>query len=107
MLRPLFAAALVVRRRYFTVAPRPFPAAPLFVRRRCLIVVPMPKPAAPRMHLMVLYRPLPAAPLVVRCMYMAVVPGACGRSFTVLSTQALNGARHSSPNSCGGCKGRV
>ena len=56
MFRPLFAAALVVR-------------------RRCLIVVPMPMPAAPRMHLMVVFRPLPAAPLVVRCMYMAVVLG--------------------------------
>ena len=35
VLRPLFAAALVVRRRYFMVAPRPFPAVPLVVRRRC------------------------------------------------------------------------
>jgi hypothetical protein len=75
VLRPLFAAALVVRRRYFIIAPRPFPAVPLVVRRRCLIVVPRPIPAAQRMHLMVVYRPLPAAPLVVRCMYMAVVPG--------------------------------
>jgi hypothetical protein len=33
VLMPLFAAALVVRRRYFIVAPRPFPAAPLVVRR--------------------------------------------------------------------------
>jgi hypothetical protein len=107
VLRPLFAAALVVHRRYFIVAPRLLPAVPLVARRRCLIVVPRPMPAAPRMHLMVVYRPLPAAPLVVRCMYMAVVPGACGRSFTVLSTQALNGARHFSPNSCGGCKGGV
>jgi hypothetical protein len=49
VLMPLFAAALVVRRRYFIVAPRPLPAAPLVVRRRCLLVVP--------------------------CMYMAVVPG--------------------------------
>ena len=32
VLRPLFAAAFVVRRRYFIVAPRPFPAAPLVVR---------------------------------------------------------------------------
>ena len=44
---PLFAAALVVRRRY-------------------LIVVPRPMPAAPRMYLIVVDRPLPAAPLVVR-----------------------------------------
>ena len=40
VLRPLFAAALVVRLRYFIIAPRPFPVAPLVVRRRCLIVVP-------------------------------------------------------------------
>ena len=116
VLRPLFAAALVVRCMYFIAAPRPFPAPPLVVRRRCLIAVPRPMPAAPRMHLMVVYRPFPAAPLVVRCMYMAVVPGpmpaavasrccrrslqswfapaarsaktdACGRSFAVLWTQ--------------------
>jgi hypothetical protein len=49
VLMPLFAAALVVRRMYFIIAPRPFPAAPLVVRRRCLIVVPMPMPEAPRM----------------------------------------------------------
>jgi hypothetical protein len=71
VLRPLFAAALVVRRRYFIVAPKPLLAAPLAVHRRCLIVVPMPMPEAPRMYLIVVYRPLPAAPLVVRCMYMA------------------------------------
>ena len=40
VLMPLFAAALVVRRGYFIVAPRPFPAAPLVVRRRCLVMVP-------------------------------------------------------------------
>ena len=34
VLRPLFAAALVVCRRYFIVAPRPFPAAQLVVHRR-------------------------------------------------------------------------
>ena len=49
VLMPLFAPALVVRRRYFIVAPWPFPAAPLVVHRRCLIVVPMPMPEAPRM----------------------------------------------------------
>ena len=64
MLRPLFAAALVVHRRYFIVAPRLLPAVPLVARRRCLIVVPRPMPAAPRMHLMVVYRPLLAAPLL-------------------------------------------
>ena len=47
----LFAAALVVRRRYFIVAPRPFSAAPLVVHRRCWAVVPMPMPEAPRMYL--------------------------------------------------------
>ena len=44
VIMPLFAAALVVCRRYFIVAPRAFPAAPLVVHRRCLIVVPMPMP---------------------------------------------------------------
>jgi hypothetical protein len=96
VLRPLFAAALVVRRRYLAVVPRPMPAAP-------------------RMYLIVVYRPLPVAPpLVVRCMYMVVVPGpmhaavasrfcrsrfhlhvlgrkaktdTCGRSFVMLSTK--------------------
>ena len=34
VLRPLFAAALVVCRRYFIVAPIPFPAAQLVVHRR-------------------------------------------------------------------------
>ena len=34
VLMPLFAAALVVCRRYFIVAPRPFPAAQLVVHRR-------------------------------------------------------------------------
>ena len=58
VLRPWFAAALVVRHKYFIVLPRPLPAAPLIVRRRCLIVLPRPMHAAPRMHLMVVYRPL-------------------------------------------------
>ena len=75
VLRPLFAAALVMRRRYFIVAFVPFPAVPLVARCRCLIVVPMPMPEAPRMYLIVVCRPFPAAPLVARCMYMAVVPG--------------------------------
>jgi hypothetical protein len=34
LLRPLFAAALVLCRRYFIVAPSPFPAAQLVVHRR-------------------------------------------------------------------------
>jgi hypothetical protein len=75
VLRPSCAAALVVRRMYFILAPRPFTAAPLVVRRRCLIVVPMPMPEAPCMYLIVVYRTFPATPLVVRCMYMALVPG--------------------------------
>ena len=54
VLRPLFAAALVVR-------------------RRCLILVPRPIPAAPCMYLIVVYRPLPAAPLDVRRKYLIVV----------------------------------
>ena len=79
VLMPLFAAALVVRRRYFIVAPRPFPAAPLVVRRRCLIVVPRPVPAAPRMYLAVVPGPMPAA-VASRCCrrrFQQLV-GACG-----------------------------
>jgi hypothetical protein len=53
MLRPLFAAALVVRRKYFIASPRPFPAVPLAVRRSCLVLVPRPMPAALRMYLIV------------------------------------------------------
>jgi hypothetical protein len=75
VLRTLFAAALVVRRKYLIMVQRSLPAAPLVVRRRYLTVVPRPMPAAPRMHLIVMYRPLPTAPLALRCMYMAVVPG--------------------------------
>ena len=85
VLRPLFAAALVVRRRYFIVAPRPFLAAPLVMHRRCLSVVPMLMPEATRMYLIVVYRPFPAAPLVVRCCG-AKTDASC-RSFAVLSTQ--------------------
>jgi hypothetical protein len=53
LLRRFPAAALIVRRRQFIIAPRPLPAAPLVKRRRCLIVVPRPMPAAPRMYLIV------------------------------------------------------
>ena len=70
LLRPLFAAALVVRCRYFIVAPRPCPAAPLIGRRRCLIVVLRRLFAAAlvlrRRYFIVAPRPCPAAPLVVR-----------------------------------------
>ena len=73
-LRPLPAAPLVVRHRYFIVVPRPFPAAPLVVRRKCLIAVPRPLPAAPRRQLIVVPRPLPAAPLALRRRCLVVVP---------------------------------
>ena len=81
MLRPLFAAALVVSRRYFIVAPRPFPAAPLVVRRRYLNVVLRLMPAAHCRCVAVVPRPLPEAPLVVRRRYLVVVwcPGGCPR----------------------------
>jgi hypothetical protein len=71
---------------YFIVVPRPLFAAAVVVRRGYLIVVPKPMPAAQRMYLIVVYRPLSVAPLVVRCMRGANTD-ACGRSFAVLSTQ--------------------
>jgi|AntAceMinimDraft_5_1070358.scaffolds.fasta_scaffold331602_1 hypothetical protein len=46
VLRPLFAAVLVVRRRYLIMVPRPLPATPLVVHRRYLAMVPRPMPAA-------------------------------------------------------------
>ena len=74
VLRPLFAAALVVCRRYFIVAQPVSRGA-----ARCASQVndrgAHADAEAPRMYLIVVYRPFPAAPLVVRCMYMAVVPG--------------------------------
>jgi hypothetical protein len=78
--RLLFAAALVVRRRYLILVPRPMPAAP----RRYLAVVHRPLPAAPlvehRRYLIVVPRPMPAAPLVVHRRYMIVAPGRCPRA---------------------------
>ena len=66
----LFAAALVVRRRYFIVAPSPFSAAPLVAHRRCLIVVPMPMPEVPRMYFIVVYRRFPQRrSLCVACIW--------------------------------------
>ena len=77
----LFAAALVVFRRYLIVVHRPMPAAPrrclivvhrplpaasLVARRRYLAVLPRPMPAAPRGYFAVAQRPLPSAPLVER-----------------------------------------
>ena len=84
VLRQWFAAALVVRRRYFIVAPMPFPAASLVVRRRCLIVVPRPMPAVPRMYLVVVYN---AARCALHAHGRGARTDACGRSFAVLSTQ--------------------
>ena len=91
MLMPLFAAALVVRRRYLIVAPRPFPAAPLVVCRRCWIVVPRPIPAAPRMHLMGSVQAVArgAARCAMNVHGRGAKTDACGRSFAVLSTQIL------------------
>ena len=87
VIMPLFAAALVLRRRYFILAPRPFPAASLVVRRRCLIVVPMPLPEAPSMHLIEVSRLFPAAPLALHVHGRSAKTDACDRSFTVLWTQ--------------------
>ena len=84
VLRPWFAAALVVRRRYFIVTPRPFPAASLVVRRRCLIVVPRPMPTVPRMYLVVVYN---AARCALHAHGRGARTDACGFSFAVLSTQ--------------------
>ena len=116
VLRPLFAAALVVCRRNLIVAAQAVSRG----AARCASQVnnrgAHADAEAPRMYLIVVYRPFPAAPFVVRCMYMAVVPrpmpaalvsrccrrrlqqlvcacgsycktDACGRSFAVLSTQ--------------------
>jgi hypothetical protein len=107
VLRPLFAAALVERRRYLIMVPRPLPVAPLVRRRRYLIFVPRPMLAAPRTNLIVVCRPLPAAPLVVRCMCMVMVPGpmpaavasrCCRRRFNSWLAPA---ARSSKSDSCG------
>ena len=92
VLRPLFAAALVVRRRYFIVAPRPFPAVPLVVRRRCLIVVPMTAQANARDATHTLDGGVQAvARGAARCALHVHGRGArtdaCGRSFAVLSSQ--------------------
>jgi hypothetical protein len=74
----LFAAALVVRRRYLIVVPRPLPAAALVVHRKYLTVVSRPMPQA-------------AARGAARCALHVHGRGArtdaCGRSFAVLSTQ--------------------
>ena len=70
--RPLFAAALAVRRRYLIVVPRSVPAEP----RRCLIAAPRPITEAPRRYLIVVFRPFPAAPFVARYMSLIVTPRA-------------------------------
>jgi hypothetical protein len=91
VLRPLFAAALVLRRRYLIMVPRPLLAAPLVARRRHLIVVSRPMPAAPRMYLIVVYRPLPesAARCVLNVHGRGARADAFGRSFAVLSTHLV------------------
>jgi hypothetical protein len=65
---------------YLIVVPRPLFAVALVVRRRYLIVVPRPMPAAPRIYLIVVYRPLSAAPLVrslcVACVVQRPMPAA-------------------------------
>jgi hypothetical protein len=60
--------------RYFVVVPMPLFAAALVVRRRYLAVVLRPMPAAPRRHLIVVHRPLHTAQLVVHRRYLIVVP---------------------------------
>jgi len=52
--------------RYLIVVPRPLFAVALVVRRRYLAVLPRPMPAAPRGYFAVAQRPLPSAPLVER-----------------------------------------
>ena len=73
VLRPLFAAALVVSRRYMIIVPKSFPVTPLVVRRRYLVMVPRPMSAATRSYLIVVHRPFPAAPLVERRRYLIMV----------------------------------
>jgi hypothetical protein len=74
--RPLFAAALVVHRRYLIVVPGPLPAAPLVVRCSYLIVVP---------------RPFPAAALVARRKYLDVAPGRCPRRRSLFFAVTFHG----------------
>jgi hypothetical protein len=76
VLRPLFAEALAVRRRY--LLDHGTKAAARGAARCASQVLDrgaQADAAAPRMSSIVVYRPLPAAPLVARCMYMAEVPG--------------------------------
>ena len=79
---PLFAAALVVRRRYFIVAPRPFPAAPLVARCMYMAVVPGPMPAAVASRCCRRRSQELVAPAA-----RSAKTDACGRSFAVVSTQ--------------------
>jgi hypothetical protein len=80
VLRPLFAAALVVRRRYLIMVPRLLPAA-------YLIVVPG---RCPRRHAFTWSCIQAAARGAARCALHAhcrsARTDACGRSFAVLST---------------------
>jgi len=88
VLRPLFAAAHVVRRRYLAMVPWHSQAVTCGAARCALQVLDRGAQADARgaTHLLdrgvqaisrgvVVCKPLPTAPLVVRCMYMAVVPG--------------------------------
>ena len=73
--RPLFAAALAVRRKYLMVLPRPLPAPPLVVRRRVLESGAQADARG-------------AARCVLHVHARSAKTDACGRSFAVLSTQA-------------------
>jgi hypothetical protein len=87
--RPLFAAVLVVRRKYFIAVPRPMPAAP----RRYFIVVPRPLPAVPLVdrprYLILVPKPIPAAPR----WYLAVVPRPSPRGAARCASQVYRCAR--------------
>jgi hypothetical protein len=73
-LGPVVNRARVLFKIHLIVVIRPLFTATLIVRRRYLAVVPRPMPAAQQIYLAEVYKLLPAAPLVVRCMYMAVMP---------------------------------
>jgi hypothetical protein len=61
------------------VVPRPLFAAALVMRRRYLIMVLMPMPAAARSYSIAVPRPTPAAPLVVHRRYLIAAPDRLGR----------------------------
>ena len=91
VLMQLFAAALVVRRRYWIVAPWPFHAAPLVGHRRCLIID-RGAHADARGATHVLDRGVQAVArgAARSALYVhgrGARTDACGRSFAVVSTQ--------------------